>query len=493
MKRKLHALIVEDSEPDARLLVRELRLGGFEVESQRVETAEALQQALTAQPWDVILSDYAFPQFSGDAALRIVKASGLDLPFLFVSGTIGEETAVKAMKAGAHDYVMKNNLARLTAAVERELGEAQVRKEVQQAEKMMRTSEHKYRHLFENMRDAAFLVAEDSGRIIDANPRAELLLGKTRAEIIGTNHQKLFPPRRGRNRAPVLTPGASNSADGESYEVEIVRKDGSTVATDVNVSRMQLQGHNLLLLHFRDITRRRQTENELLRSREQLRALAARLQAVREEERTQVAREIHDELGQMLTALKMDLRSIERDLEEHNNPRLNPVLDKAVAATELTDSLVKSVQRIAAELRPGILDRLGLVTALAHEAEQFQQRTRIACHVTFPTQELDLPFESSTAVFRIFQEALTNVARHAHATEVQIELRFRPGALTLEVRDNGRGIQAGDLLGPHSLGILGMKERARQLGGDVTFSAGPNGGTMVMLEIPASEVALCSK
>ena len=172
MKSKLHVLIAEDSEPDARLLIRELKQGGFDVEYQRVETAAGLQQALAEQPWDVILCDYAFPQFSGDAALRIVKNSGLDLPFIFVSGTIGEETAVQAMKAGAHDYVMKNNLARLAAAVERELGEAQVRTEVQQAEQMMRTSEHKYRHLFENMRDAAFLVAEDTGKIIDVNPPA---------------------------------------------------------------------------------------------------------------------------------------------------------------------------------------------------------------------------------------------------------------------------------------------------------------------------------
>lgn len=493
MTRPLHVLIAEDSEADARLLIRELRTGGFEVTHRRVETAEGLKQALAEHSWDVILCDYAFPRFSGDAALRIVRESGLDVPFIFVSGTIGEETAVKAMKAGAHDYVMKNNLARLPAAVERELGEAQVRREVQQAEQMMRTSEHKYRHLFENMRDAAFLVAEDSGKIIDANPPAELLLGRTRAEIIGTPHRKLFPTRKLPVPPAKTEPGGAQDAG--SFETEILRKNGSVVVTDVSVSRMQLQGHNLLLLHFRDITRRRQTENELLSSREHLRALAARLQAVREEERTHVAREIHDELGQMLTALKMDLRGIERELEELNEPRLNPVLDKAVAATELTDALVKCVQRIAAELRPGILDRLGLVTALEHEAEQFQQRTKIVCRLTAPPQEPNLPFESSTAVFRIFQEALTNVARHARATEVHITLFLRPGLLVLEVRDNGRGIQAGDLLGPQSLGILGMKERARQLGGDVTFSAVPGGGTLVTLEIPgpATDPNLCSK
>lgn len=491
MKLQLRVLIVEDSEPDARLLVRELKQGGFDVEYERVETAAGLQQALTDKHWDVILCDYAFPQFSGDAALRLVKASGLDLPFIFVSGTIGEETAVQAMKAGAHDYVMKNNLARLAAAVERELGEAQVRREVRQAEQMMRTSEHKYRHLFESMRDAAFLVVEETGKIIDANPQAELLLARPRAEIIGANQRGFFPARL--EAAPAAPEARDRPMNGGSYETEIVRKDGTVVTADVSVSRMQLHGHNLLLLHFRDITRRQQTENDLLQSREQLRALAARLQAVREEERTHVAREIHDELGQMLTALKMDLRSIEQDLEEHNNPQLNPILDKAVAATELTNALVKSVQRIAAELRPGILDRLGLVSALAHETEQFQQRTGIVCRLKTPEEEPDLPFETSTAVFRIFQEAMTNVARHASATQVSIELSLRPGFLGLNICDNGRGIRAGDLLGSQSLGILGMKERARQLGGDVTFDSLPGGGTAVTLEIPGhvKSVALC--
>ena len=482
MKRPLNALIVEDSEPDARLLIRELKLVGYEVEHRRIETADALKAALADGTWEVVLCDYKLPQFSGDEALRMVKASGLDLPFIFVSGTIGEETAVQAMKAGAHDYVMKNNLARLAAAVERELGEAQMRKESRQAEAMMRISEHKYRHLFESMHDAAFLVAENTGRIMDVNRQAELLLDRTRGEIIGLNQRELYPSQT----APpfLLPPGEIIGGEAGSHEVEIVRRDGATVPTDLRLSRLRLQGHNLLLFLFRDIARRRRTENELRESREQLRALAARLQAVREQERTRVAREIHDELGQMLTAIKMDLRWIENDLEQINDPRLNPLLDKAVAATELTDALAQSVQRIAAELRPGILDRLGLVMALTHEAEHFQQRTGIRCRLKTLEDEPSLPVESVTAVFRIFQEAMTNVARHAQASEVEIELESSPEFLTLKICDNGGGIKPSDLLGGHSLGILGMQERARHMGGEVTVKPGPAGGTMVTLQIP---------
>jgi two-component system sensor histidine kinase UhpB len=494
MKRKLLVLIAEDSEQDARLLLRELRQGGYEPEYRRVETADGLKEALATQAWDIILCDYAFPQFSGDEALRIVKESGLDLPFIFVSGKIGEETAVQAMKSGAHDYVMKNNLARLAAAVERELGEAQMRRESRQADEMMRISEKKYRHLFESMRDAAFLVADESGKIIDVNPQAELLLGRTRPEIIGINQRELYPPQTTRWPIPNLSEGTTGEGI-ESYETEIARKDGATVPTDVRVSVFQLQGRNLQLLLFRDITRRRQTEDELRRSGEQLRALAARLQAVREEERSRVARQIHDDLGQMLTALKMDLCWMKRDLEGLKDPRLNPILDKAVSATELTDGLVGSVQSIAAELRPGILDRLGLLMALSYETDRFQRRTGIACRLDLPEEEPLLPPESVTAVFRIFQETMTNVARHANASKVEIEFQFQPGFLMLEIRDNGRGIKTAELLGNQSLGVLGMKERARQLGGEITFQPGAAGGTVVTLRIPhqQTQTAPCSK
>ena len=225
-------------------------------------------------------------------------------------------------------------------------------------------------------------------------------------------------------------------------------------------------------------------ETALRASNRQLHHLAGRLQAVQEEERTRIAREIHDELGQLLTGLKMDLRAMEQELEQMADVRLNPILDHAVSATEITDALARSVHHIAAELRPAILDRLGLVTALNHEMEQFQQRTGIICRLTAPETDPPLPDAAATALFRICQEAMTNVARHAGATAVEIEFRHPPGEIVLEIRDNGQGIQPSDLADPRSLGVLGMQERARQLGGDVTFSARATGGTVVTVRIP---------
>ena len=230
-------------------------------------------------------------------------------------------------------------------------------------------------------------------------------------------------------------------------------------------------------------------------SNQQLQLLAARLQSLQEEERTRIAREIHDELGQLLTGLKMEYRGMEQDLEKLDNPRLNPILDRAVAASEITDALARSVQRIATQLRPGILDRLGLVQALVHEAERFQQRTGIACRFQPPEPEPQLPPKLATAVFRICQEALTNVARHANASEVEITFQSRPGLLTMEIRDDGKGLQASDLAYNKALGLLGMQERARQLGGEISFQPGHTRGTVVALRIPTPQPqdALCSK
>jgi signal transduction histidine kinase len=244
------------------------------------------------------------------------------------------------------------------------------------------------------------------------------------------------------------------------------------------------EGHPRFAYVVNDITERRQAEEQVRQSREQLRALLARLQTLREDERTRIAREIHDELGQQLTGLKMDLRWIERHWEDSGDPRANALLDKVVAASGLVDATIKTVQRIATDLRPGVLDYLGLVTALRGELDRFQERTGIHCRLNAPTEEPPVPREVATAFFRIFQEALTNVARHAAASEVIVRFEFTDREFLLEVRDDGKGIAEADLQDATSLGLLGMRERVRLVGGEVTVAAGEKVGTVVTLRIP---------
>lgn len=243
-----------------------------------------------------------------------------------------------------------------------------------------------------------------------------------------------------------------------------------------------------------DISERHRAEERLRGSEKQLRALTARLESLREEERTRISREIHDELGQMLTGLKMDLRWIEKRLgAAAGGETLNPILDRLVSASDLTDATIATVQKIAAELRPGVLDNIGLATALQYEASQFQKRTGIACSVRLPDTS-NLPrTDADTPLFRIFQETLTNVARHAQATSVDVELKVGSDEFVLEVRDNGKGITTEDLANPKSLGLLGMRERASLLGGQISFKASTERGTVVTVRVPRQSVGANGK
>jgi len=235
-----------------------------------------------------------------------------------------------------------------------------------------------------------------------------------------------------------------------------------------------------------DVTARKEAEAQLDQSRRQMRALSARLESLREEERTRISREIHDELGQLLTGLKMDLRWVERKLTDSASPELNPIIDRVVAATEVADQTIESVQKIAAELRPGVLDNFGLATAIKYESQRFSERSGIASSAHLPEDKPEIDPGVATAVFRIFQETLTNVARHADATEVEINLRQEHDELVLQVQDNGQGISPEALANPRSLGLAGMKERAVQVNGTITFARGEKGGTVVTLRVPQS-------
>ena len=234
-----------------------------------------------------------------------------------------------------------------------------------------------------------------------------------------------------------------------------------------------------------DITERRRAEEALESSRRQLRALSARLQSTREEERTNVAREIHDELGQVLTAIKINLDWLERDIGERvNDASANPQLERVVESAEMTEIAIASVQRIATDLRPGLLDNLGLAAALEQEARRFEQRTGVTCAVKLAPDLAEIPGDAATAVFRIFQESLTNVARHAQAKAVRLELRTGGSQVTLEIEDDGRGIVPEQVANDRSLGLLGMRERAVVLGGDVSVEPVVPHGTRVTLRLP---------
>jgi signal transduction histidine kinase len=234
----------------------------------------------------------------------------------------------------------------------------------------------------------------------------------------------------------------------------------------------------------RQIAERMAVEERLKESEEKLRRLAAYLISVREEERTHIAREIHDELGQVLTGLKMDVTWLANRLES----KQKPLHEKTDSMCGLIDSAIQTVRKIASGLRPEILDEMGIVAAIDWQAKEFQKRTGIRTRLELPPEGTKFDLERSTTTFRIFQEILTNVARHSHASRVDVKFAVDDSRMRLEVADNGIGISEAKLNGK-SLGLLGMQERALVFNGDVVISGAAGQGTRVTVNIPLGDAA----
>jgi signal transduction histidine kinase len=350
--RRLRLLHLEDSELDHQLTVMHLHRGGVEPQIARVDN-EADFKRLLKERWDAVLSDYNLPGYSGLAALDLVREHDPLMPFILVSGEIGEDTAVAAMRNGAADYLLKSNLARLVPAL---------------------------------------LQAVDASE----NRRA-----------------------------------------------------------------------------------RQHADAELARSRTRLSELAQHLQTSVEMERAAIAREIHDDVGGSLTAVRFDLAWIER---HGGNPQ---VIERARQAMESVKHAIDASQRIMHNLRPAILEQ-GLVAALQWMTQRFDRRTSISTVFRTSHDQLQLPIGVPLVAYRVAQEALTNISKHAGATRVEVDLTMAAGVLSLEISDDGRGLSNEDLAKARSFGIRGLHERAGTVGGWIDLSSSPTGTTLI-LSIPLDD------
>ncbi|HEU4350834.1 MAG TPA: response regulator [Burkholderiales bacterium] len=309
---------------------------------------------------------------------------------------------------------------------------------------------------------------EEALRLALRNDFAVILLDVRMPGIDGFETARLIRARARSKSTPVifLTAAADEMTSMfRGYEVGAVDYLMKPVIPDVLRSKV-----GVFVELFRKSERLRDSEDKLRR-------LAAHLISIREEERGHIAREIHDELGQVLTGLKMEVSWLAKRLKE------KPLIDKTDSMCALIDSTVQTVRKIATGLRPEMLDDMGLVAAVAWQAKEFQKRTGIRCRTSVPP-ETKLDIDVSTTMFRIFQEILTNVARHSRATRVDIELAIRESVVSLEVADNGIGIPDSELTARKSLGLLGMQERALLFAGDVSITGSPGHGTRVSVSIP---------
>jgi PAS domain S-box-containing protein len=336
--------------------------------------------------------------------------------------------------------------------------------------------------IFETSADG-MRVIDNNFSVLRANQTFCDLAGLSKEEVTGRKcYEVLRGPLCHTEECPLSR--ILNGEDRVECDSEKVAADGQRIPCIVTATPFRNPSGELIGIveDFKDISERKRTEEALRRSRRRMRELASYLESAREKERTRVAREIHDELGQSLTALKMELHWCIKRLPEHDEL----LAERARAISDLVDMTVHLVQRISSELRPGLLDNLGLSAAIEWQANQFQDRTGIPCNFTSEPDEIVLDQTLSTAIFRVCQEALTNIARHANATNAQIRLNRTPDAVELKVSDNGRGITEKEISDSKSFGIMGMRERVHSLGGILEIGGAENSGTTVRVRVPAN-------
>jgi PAS domain S-box-containing protein len=333
-------------------------------------------------------------------------------------------------------------------------------------------------------------VKDNDHRIVLANRAFCDFFGMDEDSVIGNSLGGIIPEEEMRL---ILDVDRRVLETGEPYlRVESSKVNGLTRTIITTKTRfVEQSGNRYLVGSFHDITEQKRSEGLLVESHGSLRALLVQLKRAQEDERIRISREIHDELGQLLTGLKMDVRWLERKLTEPGLPSsLNPLLDRVVGTNELADAMLATVQRIAAELRPNTLDTLGLEATIALEARRFQDNSGVRCTVAPGESLAVLPIGISSDLFSICREALTNVGRHAHATHVEIGWRIEGGTAVFTVCDDGVGIIESEMVNRQSLGLTGMRERAIQCGGTISFERNQPSGTRVTVHVPCPPAAI---
>lgn len=463
-----------------------------QLEWRIIRHSKELRQALRTAVWDAVLSEPNLATLPALSALRHLHSQEFDLPFIVLHDETDEPLVAQLLQAGAHEAFHFAQLEHLLPAIQREVRyarhRADHRADHRAALAMLRESEARFRALAANLPGMVFELQRLPGhtlRFVYVNDGAIKLLGLTPAELMSAPHRfmaALEPnDRHSLEQAfdDSLSTGTTLNWEGRLHKRLHKRNQVKWInlrSTPQRLGDGALQWHGIIT----DISRSKEAEAKLRHSREQLSELSDHMEAAKEEERERIARDIHDELGSTLVALK-----IESSLLASKLPTSPPLLhDKARVIEQMLDQAMNTVSRVVRELRPGILKEFGLAAALESQAEDFSQRTGIVCRVRCDDDASELDEAASLALFRIFQEALTNVAKHAHASLVVVRLHRERHVIALEIRDNGRGISAADLNKPSSFGLRGIRERINSLGGEFNIAASEQGGCHMLLCVP---------
>ena len=353
-------------------------------------------------------------------------------------------------------------------------------REVLLTERRSEASEEQLGAIVDSAMDA-ILSVDEAQRVVLFNRAAEEVFGVRREQALGSALERFIPARfRGAHRGHVEQfgrTGVTSRRMGDVTTLWALHADGHEFPIEASISQAGAKGARYYTVILRDITRRKEYEDALKASQQELRELSARVLEAREEEKARIARELHDELGQLLTALKMDLGWLRERLPQDLQPR-------AAEMSALLDRTVTSTRRISADLRPMMLDDLGLPDAAAWLVDDFAKRSGVACRIDLPEEIPEVSKAVGTAVYRAIQESLTNIARHSGAKHAWVVLAVEDGAMQVEVEDDGRGIAPEDLAKARSLGLKGMRERIAFLGGSLEVARAPRGGTRLTFKVP---------
>lgn len=341
----------------------------------------------------------------------------------------------------------------------------------------LRRSEEKYRNLFENSLVGMVRLSLDDLTILDCNKTTCAIFGGRTQEEVRRGFKAMKEQEQVMLRRILRDQGAI-----ENFEAELTTEAGPSLWVSITCRANVREGYAEGVVI--DISKRKTAEDELRESHHQLRSLSSRLESIREEERIRIARQVHDELGQILTAVKIHLTLLGETAMpsvKKQSARAPRKLDTLIG---IIDEAIDLVKNISNDLRPLALEEAGLKEAIEWETSQFEHRTGIRCTVKCTEDDIVMKQENATAVFRIFQEALTNIARHAHAGKVEVRIRQTDQEFSMEIIDDGRGITDEEAKNPKALGILGMRERAALLGGSLSVARSNGLGTTVGLVVP---------
>lgn len=477
MNEDLKLLLLEDNVEDAELIQVLLRRAGIDFSAVIASNEEEFLTALDSNGYHAVLADNALPQYSSLEALKLLRITNPNVAFILVTGTVSEEFAVNIIQQGADDYVLKTNLARLPSAVTNAIEKKRNLKEKEIAVK----ETHKEKELsvsIINSLPGIFYICKEDGKFLRWNKNFEIVSGYNEEEIVLMTPEYFFSgPDKNYFRDYLEKCFKTGSAE---TEVIFVTRQNRHIPYFFTGMAIRYENKDCIICIGLDITASKQSEKKLMQLNENLHEVLSHMETIRENEQTRIAREVHDQIGQQLTGLKMDVSWFYNKMKKNN--ATPDILSRLGDMSQLLDDAVVTVRRVASDLRPPALDDFGIIEALEWQSKEFAKRSEVQTTFTSNVREIKVGQVVSIGMFRIYQEALTNVARHAEAKNVSTSFDLFDRHLSLKISDDGIGFDTNEV--KKTLGMLGMKERAYMFGGTVTIESSIGNGTSVIVNVP---------